>query len=119
MMEAYYPGGRRHKNIYLNSRPNTEEIQALQADRQKCAMCGKARSIRFESVLVYSGDAPTEEIEKAEKKFPPDKYILFYNRYTGKWWQAHWYGNDTFCSLQCCERFAAASYRAGYRRKTQ
>ena len=100
-MSQYYRVRRR--TVYLNERP---AVPSEISDRQICHRCGKVRG--------YSRDSIVERFETVDETSDGETEVT-YRRYTGVVRRAgRWYGGDRFCTLACCERFAAAAVRAGY-----
>lgn len=94
----------KNKKIFTNRRPSTP----IGVARDICQCCGKQRAWSYETKFCFTRQVPGGDASE---------YDVVY-QYTGDVRPAgQWYGNDRFCSLKCCERFAAASHRAGYRIK--
>jgi hypothetical protein len=93
------------KRTYVNARP---PIPSNMIEVPTCAYCKKARTRNFESRYVGGLEHDDNGVQ-----------VNANYEYTGRvTWGRAWYANNRFCSLGCCERFAAAAFTAGYRMKS-
>ena len=89
---------RKNRVVFTNRRPSTP----IGVARDVCQCCGKQRAWSYQKRFLGARVVEGSPVDDREYE------TMF--AYTGEVEPAgNWYGRDRFCSLKCCERFAAAS----------